>query len=288
MRFAIRIVFALCLAANLPAAFAQQSAVRSSFAVATLVSGNIAGLVATENLISTTSSGVEHAIVAPSALVTTASMLVPVAPLGGNTTAIAIANPSSGSGDLNLILTDNTGAVVLNTTIQLGPFGQFSKFLDELFSTRPAVSSTPLLLTVSSEIPVSILSLNFRTTDFASIPLTSLSAPSPVPVIPLNSPPPTPTAANGFGIGVASPTAPPQSVSPPVTIGGSGALVFAQVASGGGWSTEIAIGNTSSAPQTVRIDFFSQGAATAGSLTDIVIPPQGVFFFSTDSVATQQ
>jgi len=69
-----------------------------------------------------------------------------------------------------------------------------------------------------------------------------------------------------------------------VTIGGSGALVFAQIASGGGWSTEIAIGNTSSAPQIVRVDFFSQNGVTAGSLTDIVIPPQGVFFFSTDSL----
>jgi hypothetical protein len=296
VRLALRIIFALWISGNLLAAFAQGTTVRSGFAITTLVSGNIAGLVATESLINTTASGVEHAIIAPSALITTASMLVPVGPLGGNTTAIAIANPSSGTGAVNLVLTDNLGAVVLNTAIPLGPFAQFSKFLDELFSGEPGAFSTPLLLIVSSEIPISILALNFRTADFASIPLISLSAPSPVPVIPqiqaLTST--IPTAANGFGLGVA-PTPSPQPVTPPMTtstagsqttptIGGSGALVFAQIARGGGWSTEIAIGNTSSAPQIVRVDFFSQNGATAGSLTDIVIPPQGVFFFSTDSL----
>jgi hypothetical protein len=298
VRFAIRLVLALCISGTLLTAFAQGTTVQSGFAIATLVSGNIAGLVATENLINTTGFGFEHAIVAPSSLITTASLLVPVGPVGGNTTAIAIANPSSGTGAVNLVLTDNMGAVVLNTAIQLGPFAQFSKFLDELFSAEPGVFSTPLLLTVSSEIPVSILALNFRTADFASVPLTTLSAPSPVPVIPQNLTSAIPTASNGFGLGVAGPTTPVQPISAPmtttgaatqtVTIGGSAALVFAQIASGGGWSTEIAIGNTSSAPQIVRVDFFSKNGLTAGSLTDIVIPPQGVFFFSTDSLGGPQ
>src|SRR5262249_22517068 len=101
--------------------------------------------------------------------------------------------------------------------IELGPFAQFSNFLDELFSTPPAAFSTPLLLTVSSEIPVSILALNFRSADFASIPLTSLSAPSLVPVQSPTPIPVIPTASNGFGLGLAAmPT--PVIVSPPTTI----------------------------------------------------------------------
>jgi hypothetical protein len=60
-------------------------------------------------------------------------------------------------------------------------------------------------------------------------------------------------------------------------------MVFAEVAFGGGWSTQIAIGNTSSATQTIRIDIFGEEGRNAGSLTNIVIPPRGVFLFSTDS-----
>jgi hypothetical protein len=59
-------------------------------------------------------------------------------------------------------------------------------------------------------------------------------------------------------------------------------MIFAQVASGGGWSTDITIGNTSAAPQTVRIDFFASGF-TPVSVVDITIQPRGLFVFSLDS-----
>jgi hypothetical protein len=218
-------------------------------------------------------------------------MLVPVGPLEENTTAIAISNPSAGSGGVNLILTDSVGAIVLNTSIRLGPFGHFSKYLNEFFHTPPGPFSTPLLLTVSSEIPVAMLALNFRSEDFASIPLTSLSSPVIVPVQPLTPPS---GIQPGFGLGLPSPPPAPVIVTPPVTatnagpqqaasIGGAGSMVFAEIAAGGGWSTEIAIGNTSSAPQTIRVDFFAENGANTNSLTNIVIPPRGVFQFSTES-----
>jgi len=71
-----------------------------------------------------------------------------------------------------------------------------------------------------------------------------------------------------------------------VTIGGPGALIFPQVVSGGGWFTEIAIGNTSAGIQTIRIDFFGANGANTASLTDIIIPSRGVFFFSTESASS--
>lgn len=273
MRSFVRI-FALTLSSGifLPN-FAQDTTIRSGFAIVTLVSGNVAGLVATESLVDTT-TGVAEAIVPPSALITSASLLVAVGPLGENTTAIAVANPSTGSGAVNLVLTDQQGVIVLNTTFNLGPHGHFSKYLNEFFATPLTGSPISALLTVSAEIPVAILALNFREDDFASVPLTSLAFPLPIPTQPV-----TPTIF------------PPSTVSilpvpPTVSIGGPGALIFPQVVSGGGWFTEIVIGNTSAGPQNIRIDFFGANGANTGSLTDITIPSRGLFFFSTESASS--
>jgi hypothetical protein len=282
VRLGIGIVIFLWVSGN-SLAFGQDT-VRSGFAVVTLISGNVAGLIATESLMNRTSTGIQGTIVPPSPLVPTASMLVPVGPIVENTTAIAIANPSAGSGGVNFILTDSVGAIVLNTSIRLGPFGHFSKYLNEFFRIPPGPFSTPLLLTVSSEIPVAMLALNFRSEDFASIPLTSLSFPTAVPVQPLTppnsapqpGPPPTPIVSPPV---IANNSTPQTAVS----IGGSGSMAFAEVAAGGGWSTEIAIGNTSSAPQIIRVDFFGPNGVNTDSVTNVVIPPRGVFLFSTES-----
>src|SRR5438034_2273077 len=212
---------------TLLAGFAENTTPSSGFALVTLVSGNVAGLVGTETLRNRTTSGIEQAVMPPSPLVTTASILVPVGAIGENTTAIAIANPSIASGGVNLILTDNIGTVVLNVVVQLGPRGQLAKYLNEFFATQAVAFSTPLLLTVSSEIPVSIVAFNFRGEEFASIPLVSLSAPIPIAVQPLSietcsTPTTLPTAASGFGLGVAP--SPPcsiigvQTVTPPSAV----------------------------------------------------------------------
>jgi hypothetical protein len=266
VRVFIRLLLILLASGNLLGAFAQETP-RSGFAVVTVVSGNIAGLIATETLRNSTTSGIEEAIVGPSALITSASMLVPVGLLEENTTGIAISNPSAGSGGVRLILTDQAGAVVLATTVQLGPLGHFSGLLNEFFINQAARFPTPLLLTVSSEIPVALLAVNFRGEDFTSIPMTSLSSPTPVP----------PIANRPFLV--------PSVVPVTSTIGGGASLIFAQVVVGGGWSTEIAIGNTSAGTQVVRIDFFGANGISTGSLTDIVIPPRGVFFFSPGPLA---
>jgi len=326
MRSFIGFFLILWSSATLLAGFAQDTTARSGFALVTLVSGNVAGLVGTETLRNRTSSGIEQAVMSPSPLITSASILVPVGALGENTTAIAIANPSIASGGVNLILTDNNGTVVLNVVVQLGPRGQLAKYLNEFFPTQAVAFSTPLLLTVSSEIPISIVAFNFRGEEFASIPLVSLSAPTPVAVQPLSietcsTPTTLPTAGNGFGLGVAPspvpaipcstvtapsvhagfglglPPATPATaifVTPPVTVsnspvptvsasvGGTATLVFPQVVTGGTWSTDIVLGNTSAGAQSVRIDFFSPEGFVTGSLREIVIPPRGVFVFSSE------
>src|SRR5215510_7839379 len=155
MRSFISVFLIIWSSETLLTGFAQDTTLRSGFAIVTLVSGNVAGLVGTETLRNRASSGIEQAVIPPSALVTTASMLVPIGAVGENTTAIAIANPSLASGGVNLILTDTIGTVVLNVVVQLGPRGQIAKYLNEFFATQAVAFNTPLLLTVSSEIPVS-------------------------------------------------------------------------------------------------------------------------------------
>jgi len=202
-------------------------------------------------------------------------MIVPVGGPGQDTSGVAITNPSASPGGVNLLLTDRLGQVVLNLNVPIGPNGHFSRFLNEFFTAEPEFT-TPLLLTMSSEIPVAILALNFRAGgDFTAIPLTSLSTPTPVPIQPAT---PTPTfttvsALPGFGIGL-----PP---TPPPTIGGFASLLFTQVATGGGWSTEFAIANTTFGIQEVQIDFFTADGVHIASVPNISIPVQGVFFFNT-------
>jgi hypothetical protein len=274
VRLLLRIVLVIWCSGVLLGAFAQGPATtRSGFAIVTLVSGNIAGLIATGTLRNRTGSGIQQAVVAPSPLITTASILVRVGPVAEDTTAIAIANPSASAGGVNLALTNSVGRRVANVTVQVGPRGQFSRYLNELLPQQVR-STNPLLLTVSSEIPIAILTLNFRDGDFTTVPLTSLSPTTPVPIQPLTLLPPQ-TAGGAATTPFFNPPA-------ATLIGGPPSLVFAQVAAGGEWSTDIAIGNTSSATQTIRIDFFASNGVNIGSLANIVIQPLGVFSFSTD------
>jgi hypothetical protein len=299
MRLLAQILLAIWFSGNLLGAFAQNVTVPGSgFAIVTPVSGNVAGLIATETLRNGTNPDLDQTIVGPSALITTASVLVTVGSIPGNTTGIAIANPSTGTGGINLVLTEPAGNVVLDTTLSLAPRQQLSRFINEFFQTQPVEFDTPLLLTVSSEIPLALLVLDFRGGDVTSVPVNSLSFPTPVPVQPLTLAPTnaiTTASANAMTTSPVMPAVPIIVTAPnnptttlsatpaPPAIGGNGSLVFAQVASGNGWATGITIGNTSSGSQVVRIDFFDSNGVNAGSLTDIVIQPRGVFSFSSDS-----
>lgn len=300
LRSLFRVLILICCSGNLLGVFAQNTTTtRSGFAVVTVVSGNISGLISTETLKNDLTSEVQQDIVGPSPLLTSASVLVNIGSGAAGTTAIAIANPSAGNGGVNLVLTDPFGGVVLNVTLHINPRGQIAAFVNDLFGRQgPPQFSSPLLLTMSSEIPVALIAFNFQGAAFASIPITSLSFPTPVPVQPLTPIPTvtTPIPAGGLpigGIGVAPPITPPLpgggiGISPgaTVTIGGGNAFVFTQVAAGGDWTTDIAIGNTTDGNQVVRIDFFGSNGVSFGSVTNVLIPARGVVVFSTDSLVT--
>jgi hypothetical protein len=287
MRLMLRILILIGVGGNLLGVFAQETTVRSGFAVVTVVSGNAAGLIATANLRNNDSTGIEHSVVAPSPLIISGSMLVNVQPDLNNTTALAISNPSLGSGGVNLILTDADGNVVLNTTFQLGPRAHFTKFIHDLFPTLPSGLNAPLLLTISSEVPIGVLGLNFRGSDFSSIPLTSLSTPIPVPVQSLTPAPLATTSIAQVAFGFPQPNFGVETV-PTISIGGGNAIVFPQVTTGGDWATDINVANTSTAADVIRIDFFNADGTNGASFQDIVVQPRGVFFLSTETSATIQ
>jgi hypothetical protein len=72
-----------------------------------------------------------------------------------------------------------------------------------------------------------------------------------------------------------------------VGVGGLGAQLLPQVATGGGWVTAIAIANTSTESRTVRVDFFnSEGGPLVlpfgSSVPSLVVPAGGVVTVSTN------
>ena len=293
----IHVVLIMCFSGSFLAVFAQDSVSRSGFAVVTLVSGNVPGLIATETIRNQASAGPDQAILAPSPLITSASLLVPVGPIIENTTAIAIANPSSGAGAVNLVLSDMGGNLIFNTNVVLGPNEQVAKFLNEFFTIPPAGFTPAMLLTISSQIPVGIVALNFRGGNITSVPLANLVTATPVLVQPAMPIPPTvpPTMAPaGFGIGLPAPAEPKPASPFPVTVTsspvpttnsvvGGVSLVFPQVVTGLNWSTEIAIGNTSTTSQVAQVDFFDPSGVQTGSFTDVLVPARGVVILSADT-----
>jgi hypothetical protein len=80
------------------------------------------------------------------------------------------------------------------------------------------------------------------------------------------------------------------SGSPPIAnafpVIAQSAILLPQLATGGGWVTQITIANTSTVPQTVRVDFFNSAGGPlvlpiGSSLPSVLVPAGGVVTFST-------
>jgi hypothetical protein len=135
------------------------------------------------------------------------------------------------------------------------------------------------------------------TPTFNGVTMPPTILPIPVTVIPFTSTVPV-VASTGqitgglFGIpqttstvsaGTQSITSLPTTVFPQLSfgVGGPGALLLPQVATGGGWVSQITIANTAVFTQTVRVDFFSPAGAalsvpSGSTASNIVIAPGGV------------
>src|SRR6185436_1667384 len=155
---------------------------------------------------------------------------------------VAIVNPNSSDVNVTMTLRKSDGSQLGTTTVTVPSHRQVSKFVTQLFSSESAVPSDftgTLVLTSagSSPLPVSVIGLRFRGSNFSTLPVTSLSGTTTA----------MPTIATG--------------------IGGDGAILLPQFAAGGGWATELVLANTGSAALTVRVDLFKQdGTALTATL----------------------
>jgi hypothetical protein len=200
--------------------------------------------------------GTTQAGVLPQSLTTNAILFFETSGRLSKNLGVAIVNPDSISADVTLTVRNSDGTELASTMLMVAPGEQVSKFVTELFADNPSVPKEMTgTLVITSTNPVSVIGLRFRGLNFSTLPVTNLSTPSPVPVIDTG-------------------------------IGGPGAILLPQFATGGGWATEIVIANTGATSLTVRVDLFkkdgtpltaSLNGTSASSFTDIEIPAGGVF-----------
>lgn len=204
-----------------------------------------------------------------------------------------------------------TGLLFINSSVPIGVLGL--AFSGGTFTSLPvsAQLSGTTVVNTGTSVPITALGTATITTPVTTtspVPITSiLGTPSfnGVPTPPTLLPPPTanspggiaPIAGGGGVLVTSTGTVPAFATTPPVAtvttpagfgipqlsvgVGGVGAMLLPQVATGGGWVTQITIANTSSVAQTVRVDFFNpDGAQLAtpfgSTVPTIVIAPGGV------------
>jgi len=242
----------------------DKAPIQSGYGVITPVAatsgGTATGLVVFETFGLRENSGTPQAGVLPPDLTTNAILFVDSSARLAKNLGVAIVNPNSSNVNVTMTLRKSDGTVVGTTTVNVPSHQQTSKFATELFANQPSVTSEvtgTLAITSggSSSLPVSVIGLRFRGSNFSTLPVTNLSGNTG----------PLPTIAAG--------------------IGGPGAVLLPQFAAGGGWATELVLGNTGTSALTVRVDLFksdgtpltaSLNGQTASSFSNLTIPAGGV------------
>jgi hypothetical protein len=246
----------LCLSLLLPAAFAQTSPSAPSSS----------GLVVFETFGSGNAVDATQAGVLPGNMTVRTVLFAAANPSLGRNIGVAVVNPNTQVANVIMKLrrgTDGTEASEKRFTI--GSHQQKSTFISELFADVPAISlDFDGTIDIASDVPVAILGLRFRETNFSTIPITATSNSTTVP-----------------------------QISPGV--GGTYAVILPQFASGGGWSSEIVISNTTTAHMTVRVDLFKQdgtplvtrlNGVPGSTFTQFTIPASGLLMLENDDTSS--
>jgi hypothetical protein len=226
--------------------------VQSGFAIVTATTSGapVTGLVVFETFgMRHGLNGATQAGLLPPALTTNALLFVDSEGRLSKNLAVAIVNPNPSPGpdaNVGLMLWDDKGKQVATTTLKVPAHQQISEFVTQLF---PGPSSVPSdfigTLGITSSIPVSVIGLRFRGQNFSTLPVTNL-APASLP---------------------------------------NNVVVLPQFAAGGGWATELVLGNTNSGAIDFRVDLFKPNGSnltttlngtTADHFTGS-IPANGVF-----------
>ena len=151
---------------------------QNAYAIITPESGDPAGLVLTETLTNGGLGGLGQTQVPPSPLLRKGALNVNIGTANEDSTGIAIVNPSTDVALVNLLVTDPQGIGILTQTFAIPPRGQISRFLSELFAGQIAPTTSSVgLLTITADVPVAILALNFSPFGFAAVQVVNLTSP---------------------------------------------------------------------------------------------------------------
>lgn len=233
----------------------QGGSVQVGYAIITPTGTNTSGLVVFETFGEIHDNKASQAGVLPANMTTDALIFVSSDGRLSRNLGVAIANPGSKDATLTLVLHRADGSVLATKTIVVKKGQQVARFVTELFADQPEVAMGFMgLLEITSDNPVAIIGLRFRGENFSTLPVTSLSPPTPVPLV-----------APG--------------------VGGPNAVILPQFAAGGGWASEIIIGNSGTKDLIVRVDVFgrdgnplvvSLNGQTASSFVNLTVPAGGV------------
>jgi hypothetical protein len=229
--------------------------VKVGYALITPTSAATAGLVVFETFGEHRANDFLQVGVLPSVMTTHAALFANANGRLSRNLGVALANPSATKANITLKLRDENGTLLATTSFALDAHLQSAQFVTELFKNQPSVPMDFIgTLDISSDIPIVVMGLRSRGSNFSTIPATILGPVSAVPVI-----------------------------SPGV--GGPAAIILAQFAAGGGWASEIILANFGPDPLIVRVDLFaSDGTPLSTTLNDqtgssfqgITIPAGGV------------
>ena len=209
-------------------------------------------------------AGTPQAGVLPPGLTTNAVLFVDSKGKLSKNLGLAMVNPNSSNVNVSMLLRDSNGSQLGATKIvNIPSHQQVVTFVTQIFSgtsiPRDVTGTLAITSAGSSNLPVSVMGLRFRGSNFSTVPITDLSG----------NPGPLPTIATG--------------------VGGTGAVLLPQFVTGGGWATELVLMNTGTGIITVRVDLFNSSgnplSATlnghnASSFTNLNIPPGGVLILA--------
>jgi hypothetical protein len=237
--------------------------IQSGYAVITPASGAGTNMVAFETFGlhgRGSDGGTLQAGVLPAGLTTNAVLFVETSGRLSKNLGVAIVNPNNSDLSVSMTLRKDDGTQIASGTLNVPARRQVSKFVTELFPAqtpipKELVGTLSLTSTGTTLLPFGAIGLRFRGANFSTIPVTSLSTPtSGLPVIVTN-------------------------------VGGEGAILLPQFATGGGWATEIVVANNGTSSITVRVDLFNPDGSpltatlngqTGSSFTNLVVPAHGV------------
>jgi hypothetical protein len=194
-----------------------------------------------------------QATVIPEPLTTNAVLFVRSSGRLSRNLGVAMVNPNSTSVSVNLVLRREDGTQSSNTVVTLAAKEHSSRFITELFSGQQLLSEVQGTIAITSSMPISVVGLRFRGINFSTMPVNNLGTPGAVPVISAG-------------------------------VGGANSVLLPQFVSGGGWVSQIVVGNNGTTSLSVRVDLFKEDGThlsaqlngTTASTFNLTIPGGGV------------